>query len=405
MQLEATMPLLIPQASKPRLAGPLLPLIAAQAVDADRTRSVSGDVIRAIKSSDLMRMAASSELGGLNTSIWDIAEELSAVAEACGSTGWCLWNHLLVFHFFSTALGPAHAELLRTVVENHEWCSYAAGAGTTVVGHVDGNRMVLKGRAAFASGARYGEWAGVPFKLDTDPDYMGLKYMNFTIVRTDAPGVRVDPTWESMSLRASATDHISYDDVAVPLGQCVKLEFKFRERFRLPEEPVIHQRYREDFVGVSSLWLAAEGVGVARAALEETCLSIRDRIAIMGVKMANKPTVQVNLGQAAAMIATAQASIRECCREADRRIESSIAPTEADYLQQTSRSMLALEMCENAMRLILRVLGANGLRESASFERRFRDMQAMPLHMNVHHDRVSEQLGRHLIGLPTNNFY
>jgi alkylation response protein AidB-like acyl-CoA dehydrogenase len=270
---------------------------------------------------------------------------------------------------------------------------------------VDGDRMHLKGRAAFASGARYGEWSGVPFRLDTDPDFVGLKYMNLTIVRTDAAGVHVEPTWESMSLRASATDHISYDDVSVPHSQCVKLEFKFRERFRRPEEPVIHQRYREDFVGVSSLWLAAEGIGVARAALEEACLGIRDRIAIMGVKMVNKPTVQVNLGQAAAMISTAQASIRDCCRATDRRIEACVAPTEGDYLQQTSRSMMALEMCENAMRLILRVLGANGLRESASFERRFRDIQAMPLHMNVHHDRVSEQLGRDLIGLKTNNFY
>ncbi|MGD9721274.1 MAG: acyl-CoA dehydrogenase family protein [Pirellulales bacterium] len=389
----------------PRLAGPLLPLIAAQAVQADRTRSVSPEVIRAIKQSDLMRMAAAAELGGLNTPIAEIAEELAAVSVACGSTGWCLWNHLLVFHFFGTVFGPAHAALLRSIVENHHWCSYAAGAGTSVVGHPEGDQLRLKGRAAFASGARYGDWAGVPFKLDTEPDYMALKYMNLTLVRTNAPGVRVDPTWESMSLRASATDHIAYDDVAVPAGQCVKLEFKFRERFRTPAEPVIHQRYREDFVGVSSLWLAAQGAAVAQAALDEASSGIRERIAIMGVKMSNKPTVQVNLGQAAAMIATARASVMECCRETDRRILAGIAPTETDYLQQTSRAMMALEMCDQAMRLVLRVLGANGLRESDSFERRYRDLTAMPLHMNVHHDRVSEQLGRHLIGLETNNFY
>jgi alkylation response protein AidB-like acyl-CoA dehydrogenase len=263
----------------------------------------------------------------------------------------------------------------------------------------------LKGRAAFASAARYGDWAGVPFKLDTEPEYMALKYMNLTLVRTNAPGVTVEPTWESMSLRASATDHISYADVSVPAGQCVKLEFKFRERFRLAEEPVIHQRYREDFVGVSSLWLAAQGAAVARAALDEAAGGIRERIAIMGVKMSNKPTVQVNLGQASAMIATAQASVMECCRQTDRRIQAGIAPTESDYLEQTSRAMMALEMCDHAMRLVLRVLGANGLRESDSFERRYRDLTAMPLHMNVHHDRVSEQLGRHLIGLDTNNFY
>jgi alkylation response protein AidB-like acyl-CoA dehydrogenase len=393
------------QAGQAPLAAPLLPLIAAQAVQADRTRSVSDEVIRAIKASDLMRMGASFELGGLDSSMVEIADELAAVAAACGSTGWCLWNHLLVFHLFASGFGPDHADLLRSIVQNHEWCSYAAGAGTTVIGHVDGDWLQLNGRAAFASAARYGDWAGVPYKLDTDPEYRALQYMNLTVVRLDARGVRVDPTWESMSLRASATDHINYENVAVPARQSVRLEFKFRDRFRRLDHPVIHPRYREDFVGVSSMWLAAEGVAVAQAALDEACVGIRDRIAILGVKMGNKPTVHVNLGLAAAMISTARASIRQVLEDTDRRIQAAVPPTESDYLDQLGKSMIALETCSDAMRLILRVLGANGLRESASFERRFRDMQAMPLHMNVHHDRVSEQLGRHLIGLDTNNFY
>jgi hypothetical protein len=53
----------------------------------------------------------------------------------------------------------------------------------------------------------------------------------------------------------------------------------------------------------------------------------------------------------------------------------------------------------------LRVMGGNGLREGPAFERRFRDLQAMPLHINAHQDRVSEQFGRHLLGLPTENLF
>jgi alkylation response protein AidB-like acyl-CoA dehydrogenase len=65
--------------------------------------------------------------------------------------------------------------------------------------------------------------------------------------------------------------------------------------------------------------------------------------------------------------------------------------------------MQALRLCYDAMKLVLRVLGGNGLREDGSFERRYRDMQAMPLHINAHPDRVSEQFVRHLLGLPTEN--
>jgi hypothetical protein len=52
--------------------------------------------------------------------------------------------------------------------------------------------------------------------------------------------------------------------------------------------------------------------------------------------------------------------------------------------------MQALLLCDDAMRLILRVLGGNGLREGGSFERRYRDFQAMPLHINAHRDRIGE---------------
>ena len=68
-----------------------------------------------------------------------------------------------------------------------------------------------------------------------------------------------------------------------------------------------------------------------------------------------------------------------------------------------SASMQALQLCDEAMRLMLRVQGGNGLREGTSFERRYRDFQAMPLHINAHRDRVSEQVGRSLLGLETTN--
>jgi hypothetical protein len=50
------------------------------------------------------------------------------------------------------------------------------------------------------------------------------------------------------------------------------------------------------------------------------------------------------------------------------------------------------------MALLLRSQGGNGLREGGSFERRWRDFQAMPLHINAHRDRVHHQLGRYILG-------
>ena len=379
------------------LVTPLLPLIAGQAANADATRSIAPAVIAALKGNDVMRMSAVKALGGLESSISAIGRELEAVAAACGSTGWCLWNHLCVFHFYCGLLGPAQIGLLRSITANRHWVCLPAGAGTGVIGKREGENVVLNGVASFGSGGRYSDYAGVTFVFE------GERAPHLTLVRTDQAGVRIDPTWKAMSLRASATDHVHYEGVRASLPSVVTFPIPYRVAFRDPAYSIIDDRYREDWVALSDLWLGCMAVGVADAALKETCAGIQDRVAIMGVKMVERPTIHVNLGQTVALIASARASVYDACARTDGRIAAHQIPTEGDYLEQLGASMMALRLCDEAMRLILRVLGGNGLREGQSFERRYRDFQAMPLHINAHPDRVSEQLGRHALGLPTEN--
>jgi alkylation response protein AidB-like acyl-CoA dehydrogenase len=376
---------------------PLLAAVAAQAAAADASRSVDASVIAALKRNDVMRLSAAREIGGLEASMAAIGQELEAMAAACGSTAWCLWNHLCTFHFFCGLLGPDNADLLIEIVATRRWVCLPAGAGTGIVGRVEGDEVVLKGVASFGSGARYADHAGVSFVFE------GERAPRFVLVPTSAPGVRIDPTWKAMSLRASATDHVHYEDVRVPLARVVPFAPRYRELFRDPARPMVNRRYREDWVALSDLWLGCMAVGVADAALREACESIQGRVAIMGTKMVERPTIHVNLGQAGSLVNAARAAVYDSCARTDARIAAGIVPSETDYLEQLAASMMALKLCDDAMRLVLRVLGGNGLREGQSFERRYRDFQAMPLHINAHPDRVSEQYGRHLLGLPTEN--
>lgn len=376
---------------------PLLAAISSQAPLADAGRSVAAEVIAGLKANNVMRMTASRELGGLEAGVVAVGQELEAVAAACGSTAWCLWNHLCTFHFFVGLLGPGNADLLGSVTAAGQWVCLPAGAGTAITGRVDGDDVVLTGVAAFGSGARYADHIGVTFV------YEGERAPRFVLVPATAAGVRIDPTWKAMSLRASATDHVHYEGVRVPKARVVPFTPRYRENFRLDETPMLNRRYREDWVALSDLWLGCMAVGVADAALREACAGIQGRIAIMGTKMMERPMVHVNMGLAGAQINAARATIYDACARTDARIAAGITPTETDYLEQLAASMMALRLCDEAMRLILRVLGGNGLREGQPFERRYRDFQAMPLHINAHPDRVTEQYGRHLLGLPTEN--
>lgn len=377
---------------------PLIQAIADQAQDADNSRRVSGDVIAAIKQNEIMRFTAAESIGGLNQSCVRVAHELETVAANCTSTAWCLWNHLCTFHLFCGLLGPGNHEFLSGVTERQEWVCFPAGASTAVKGTVDGDMIRLTGKAAFGSGARYAEWAGVAFL----PDVEGSS-PQFSLIDLRQDGVAIQDDWQAMSLRASATDTVVYNQATIPLARIVDFPFMYRVPFRDPARPMIHHRYREDWVALSDMWLGAMAVGLTGAALEEVTAGIKDRIAIMGVKIAERPTVHVNLGQAGAKIEAARDTVYAALQLTDDRIAVEETPTEGDYLRQLSASMTALQLCGEAMNLLLRVMGGNGLRQGPDFERRYRDFQAMPLHINAHQDRVSEQYGRHLLGLETEN--
>jgi 3-hydroxy-9,10-secoandrosta-1,3,5(10)-triene-9,17-dione monooxygenase len=376
---------------------PLLADIAAQASQADRTRSISSGLITAIKKNDIMRLSASREISGLEESIVAIANELRAIAPRCGSTAWCLWNHLCVFHYFAGMLGPANAALLAEIASKREWVCFPGGASSEVTGVDAGANTILTWVAAFGSGGRYAEWAGVGFVKN------GVIVPQFTVVDLRHQGVRIEETWDGSALRASATDHIYYDGVDVPHQRVVPMARKYRALFREHHYPMIHHRYREDWVAISVMWLGAMATGVAQASLDSTARNIRDRTAILGTRMVEKPTIHVNLGRASALINAATDTVYTAMAETDARIAAREVPTEGDYFRQTSAGMQAVLLCDEAMRLILRVLGGNGLREGAEFERRYRDFQAMPLHINGHVDRITEQLGRILLGLDSQN--
>ena len=386
------------------LVQPTLDALEAQAANADSTRTVASNVIESLRGSDVMRMAATKELGGVESSILAMGRELEAVAARCPSTAWCLWNHLSVFHLFVGTLGPEQQSFLQELVQNGQWMSFPAGAGSGVHGRIEGDEAVLNGKATFGTGSRYADYCGVVFAVvGEDGEPLRPMDLRFSIVSTSVEGLKIDPTWDGSGLRASATDDLHYSEVRVPLDRCVQWYGANRAE-SLRTVPVINHRYREDWVGISDLWLGWMANGIVRRSIQEIASSTRERRVIMGGKMVEKATAQVNIGRAAALLSSARAAVESACLELDQRIAAGIVPDEADYLRQMSIVSMSVEQLAEAMRLLERTQGGNGLREGGAFERRYRDFRAMPLHINVHQDRVTHQLGRFVLDIERDAF-
>jgi alkylation response protein AidB-like acyl-CoA dehydrogenase len=124
----------------------------------------------------------------------------------------------------------------------------------------------------------------------------------------------------------------------------------------------------------------------------------------MGGTMANMPNVQANLGSATALLGTARAAVERVAADVDDRLAAGRIATEADYQQQGAVAATTLTLCQQAMELLLRTLGGNGLREGGTFERRWRDASAMGVHINAHPDRVALRLGQFLLGVEGQRF-
>ncbi|MEE3256033.1 MAG: acyl-CoA dehydrogenase family protein, partial [Actinomycetota bacterium] len=318
------------------LVSPVLDAREAQASNADQTRKVASEVIESLRGSDVMRMAATAELGGVESSILEMGREFEAIAARCPSTAWVLWNHLAVFHLFVGTLGPEHHQFLQEIVELGEWVCFPAGAGSGVHGRIEGDEAVLNGKATFGTGGRYADHCGVVFAVvDDDGDPVRPMDLLFSIVSTSIDGLKIDPTWDGSGLRASATDDFHYSEVRVPLDRCVPWYGANRAE-SLRTVPVIHHRYREDWVGISDLWLGWMAVGLVRRSIQEAAASARERRVIMGGKMVEKAAAQINIGRATALLSSARAAVENACLEIDRRIEDRTVPNEADYLRQMS---------------------------------------------------------------------
>lgn len=394
----------LPAPTEALRVAPLLDAIAAQAEAADRTRTVAPEVIEGLRGSDVLRMSATAELGGVEDSIGHIGRELEAVAARCPSTAWCLWNHLCLFHLFVGALGPDQLPFLTDIVAKGQWVSMGAGAGSAVHGRIDGDEVVLDGQATWSTGCRYADHYGVAFAVSgADGTPVRPLDLRFTVMGARSAGVRVEASWDGSGLRASATDDVFYTGARAPLDRCVAW-FGANRAASLRHAPVVHHRYREDWVGLSDLWLGWMAVGVVRAALGEAAAAARRRRVILGKAMVERPTVQVNIGRAAALTSAARAAVEMACLEVDRRIEAAQAPGEGDYLRQMAIISMAVNQLEEAMSLLERSQGGTALREGEAFDRRRRDFRAMPLHINVHQDRVSHQLGRHVLGIELEAF-
>jgi alkylation response protein AidB-like acyl-CoA dehydrogenase len=315
----------------------LAPRFAARAAAHDRDNTFPEADFADLRSEGLTGLMVPTRLGGLGAGFGDYADLAYELARGSGATA-------LVFF-------DARDDLLRRAAGG-AWFAVAMserGAGSrlsrvaTSYRREDGGFRIT-GSKTFVSGAGHADGYLVVARSADDPDSVSQ-----FLVLAGTPGVRVEPTWDSLGMRATGSHDVHFDahvEGGALLGGVEGLALWFAQL--MPH------------------WLvasyAAVYVGVARAAIDAAVEHLTGR------KLDGLPSVRARVGRADAAVAAARLVVAEAARRVDA------APGDPDTNRWVWRAkLLAGTTAMEVAASMLEAAGTSASRRGHPLERLYRD--------------------------------
>ena len=315
-------------------------------------------------------------LGGLGGSVLDVCIAQEKVSRALGSAGLAANMHLqylggsLVSGLWQKERLDAY---LRASVEQG-WlinnCQAEAEMGSpargglpaTTATRVEGGWSV-SGRKAWSTASTLLTHCAVSATVRAPgvPEHLGQ-----FLVTASSPGVSIDPTWQALSMRESASHDIVFENVFVPDGDVIRVSETGDAFVPSPEIAPWH-----------GLPFAATYVGIALAARDWVAQFAATRVPTnLGKPIGDLPAVRAKLGEIEALLFAARRLVFDTARDwvEGRMDRASVAA------QVPLAKYHATNSAVRVTDLALRIAGGAGLAETAPLERCFRDVRAGLIH-------------------------
>lgn len=197
-------------------------------------------------------------------------------------------------------LAAGEAIMGTAITEPDAGCDVTAAATTAVK---QDNAWVIDGTKMFATNGNLAQFLLVFCRTDPDNASPHRRH-SFIIVPTDTPGYKATKIHGKMGIRASDTAEVHLNDVRVPLENLVGKEGEgFYELM--------------EFFNRTRLHICAQGVGLARAALEESIRHVKGRRQF-GAPIAAFQATQFKIAEMATKIRAARNLYYEAAWSADQ---------------------------------------------------------------------------------------
>lgn len=186
------------------------------------------------------------------------------------------------------------------------------------------------------------------------------------LVRTDLPGLSVEPTWDALGMRSTASDDVILDGVLVRDADLLALR-----------DPAAPDRSKSGSAWFS-LIIAAVYLGVGAAARDAAVTYAQERrpTNLNGLSIASTEPVQRRLGEIESCLLAARSLLYSVAEGWDRRPEQRPALYPYTGLCKATATNAAVAAADAA----LLVAGGAGMQRSLPFERFIRDVRAGLFH-------------------------
>ncbi len=370
----------------------LLPLVEAEADEAERVRHQTDKVVAALKRAGIYHMLLPRELGGGELSFVDAMRVVERIAYADGSAGWC------------TMVGNVMSSTQAHTPEKGVRIMYANGPHTMVAGQgiprgearaVEGGYLV-RGNWSYGSGIFHADYAHSGcIVMDGDKPVMNPDGTPLVIITHIArKDLDLRDNWNVLGLRGTGSfDYgLKSGELFVPEYMCYPFS---------AEEPLRGgNQYTVGLIGFTAWGHTSWALGVGRRVLDEIAKIARTKAGPLGI-VGDSATFKHSFAQAESKYRAARAF----CYEVWGDLCDTLQSGKRASLQQIALIRMAMRHIHDVMSetstFAHRAGGGVALRPSV-LQRCYRDIHSGTQHLLLS-DQIFQECARVMLGMTGEN--
>jgi len=362
----------------------IAPLLKEKASACVEARCVVEPSMRAMVEAGLFRISQPRNVGGYEMDLRTVADAVTAVSEACASSGWVLM--VMAAHHFCLASFP----------ESAQEEVFGGGRDGLVAGalswqgrakQVDGGYLV-NGRWQFCSGVDRSNFV----MLGCSDEATGAPFVHIVVPTGE---IIVDDTWHVLGLEGTGSRDVVARDLFVPANRAIDTAAMMKGLSTHARRQAT-KVYRVSCESMLSLSVATAVLGSAKAALARFIERTAERRAInTAARKADHGPTQLRIAEASAEIKCAQMIIHDSAGILARVADSGSDPADIGYRATVKwQAAYAAELCRRAASRLYAGSGAHGVYNHSALQAAFRNVSVGAQHASIDFDSSGEAYGR-----------